>query len=134
MNRSRAELMRKIPLFATLDDEALERVAAHAMEFEVEPGHVLVQPGTAGSGVFAIATGSALVELPGGKTFQLGDGDVFGELSLLTDNVRTGRVRTTTDVTGFAISRVDFSKLLEDEPKLAVQLLRVLANRLLERG
>ena len=107
-----------------------------ATEFEVEPGHVLVQPGTAGSGVFVIVSGAVVVELPSGRTVELRDGQVFGELSLLTDTMRTGRVRATTAVTGLAISRADFSGLLEDEPKIAVAMLPVLANRLIaaERG
>src|SRR5438874_7671352 len=98
MAGSLVDHLRKIPLFATLDQTALEHVASHATEFEVEPGHVLVQPGTAGSGVFVIVSGAVVVELPSGRTVELRDGQVFGELSLLTDTMRTGRVRATTAV------------------------------------
>jgi CRP-like cAMP-binding protein len=42
------------------------------------------------------------------------------------------RVRATTDVRGFAISRDDFDKLLGSDSRLALALLRALARRLVE--
>jgi len=44
--------------------------------------------------------------------------------------VRTARVRATTPVKCLAISRIDFAKLLEAEPQIAVAMLPVLAQRL----
>jgi hypothetical protein len=38
-----AERLRRVPLFAELDDDELERVAAVASEFEVPAGHVLIE-------------------------------------------------------------------------------------------
>ena len=65
------------------------------------------------------------------ERIELGAGSVIGELALLNaDEKRTARVRAHTDVRGFALSRRDFTRLVEDHPKLALALLQVLAQRL----
>lgn len=127
---ARVEALRSIPLFSHLPDKSLRAILACANEVDVPAGQVLVQPGLEGSGLFVIEEGEVLVELPGRKT-ELGAGECFGELALLTpEAVRTARVRTKTDVRCLAISRYDFQKLLESEPKLALSMLETLAARL----
>ena len=117
-------------LFAVLDDAALERVADCATEVEVRQGTLLTERGQPGSGMFVVVDGQARVQLPG-RTVELGPGDVVGELSLLTDDYqRSARVSAATDVRCLAISRDDFARLLDNEPRIAVPLLRVLAERL----
>lgn len=117
-------------LFTGLDDAALERVADCANEVEVRKGTLLTERGQPGSGMFVVVDGQARVQLPG-RTVDLGPGDVVGELSLLTDDYqRSARVSAATDVRCLAIARDDFARLLDDEPRIAVQLLRVVAERL----
>jgi CRP-like cAMP-binding protein len=121
-----------VPLFAELDDDELERVAAVASEFEVPAGHVLIEHGQPGSGMFFITEGSVTVELPGGAV-ELGHGEFVGELALLADGItRIARVRATTRVKGLALGRAAFAELLEREPHVAVCMLPVLARRLAE--
>jgi len=127
-----AERLRRVPLFAELDDDELERVAAVASEFEVPAGHVLIEHGQPGSGMFCITDGSVTVELPGGAV-ELGPGEFVGELALLADGItRIARVRATTPVKGLALGRAAFAELLEREPHVAVCMLPVLARRLAE--
>jgi CRP/FNR family cyclic AMP-dependent transcriptional regulator len=125
----RLDTFRAIPLFAGLSDTALRRIIKVASEFDAPAGQVLIQPGTAGSGMFVLEEGSVTVE-QGSKKIKLGPGEFFGELSLLTDAVRNARVRAATDVRCVAIPRADFGKLLKEEPKIAVSMLGVLAARL----
>jgi CRP-like cAMP-binding protein len=126
----RVEALRQIPLFRDLSQKSLRAILACANEVDVPAGQVLVQPGLEGSGLFVIEEGSVMVELPNRKA-ELGPGECFGELALLTpEAVRTARVRTRTDVRCLAISRYDFRKLLESEPKLALAMLETLAERL----
>lgn len=123
--------LRSVPLFADLSEEALQRLAGLAAEFEVESGHVLIQPNQAGSGLFVIQEGSVDVETPGAKV-TYGSGECVGELSLLTDKPRSARVRSTSHVRGLAIRRSDFQALLEGEPTFAISLLKALANKLID--
>lgn len=130
MEVERAAKLRAIPLFAELDDEALGKVAGVATEFECEAGHVLVQPGMSGTGMFILEQGTVEVELPD-RRLEFGPGEFFGELAILHDGLaRTARVRAKTDVRCLAINRVDFARLLVDEPRIGTAMLPVLARRL----
>jgi CRP-like cAMP-binding protein len=122
--------LRGIPLFAELDEHALALIAATATEFDASAGHVLVERGQEGAGMFVLEEGSVIVDLPGGRTLERGTGEFFGELALLGGGPRTARVRAATEVRCLAIGRRDFAQLLESEPRIAVAMLPVLARRL----
>lgn len=125
----RIATLKSIPLFEGLSDASLEQVLDVAGEFEAGAGQVLVQPRTEGTGMFVIEEGTVTVER-GGKAIELGQGQFFGELALLTSTARTARVRAKTDVRCLAIRRDAFAALLESEPAIAVAMLHVLARRL----
>ena len=128
---ARAETLRAIPMFADLDDIGLWNVSELATDVELPTGHVLVQPGQEGSGLFVILEGCVHVELAGGAHIACGIGEFIGELSLLVDGlVHTGRVRATTPLRCLAIGRDDFLRLLHTYPQVAVSMLQVLARRL----
>ena len=119
-------------MFAALADDALERLAASASDFDAPAGQVLIQPNQPGSGLLILTSGQATVEL-GTQTLTCNAGECIGELSLLVDDVvHVARVRAATDVEGFAISRHHFEALLDSDPHIAVGMLRVLAQRLVE--
>jgi CRP-like cAMP-binding protein len=111
-----------LPLFADLDDAQLDRLAAAATEFEAPAGHALIERGRAGSGMFVLEEGEAVVEAPEG-TRELGPGDVFGERALLGEDIeRTARVRARTDVRCLAIARPEIERLLAEDPRVAARL------------
>jgi CRP-like cAMP-binding protein len=124
------EKLRSIPLFAELDDAALVRVARLATEFEAQAGHVLVEVGQPGSGMFVLEEGTVAVELPDGRSRDLVPGEFFGEIALLTDHPRNARVQAKTPVRCLAISRTDFARLLAEEPRIAIAMLPKLAARI----
>ncbi|HLB18139.1 MAG TPA: cyclic nucleotide-binding domain-containing protein [Gaiellaceae bacterium] len=112
----------ELPLFADLDDAQLDRLAAATTEFEAPAGQVLIERGRPGSGMFVLEEGQAVVEAPEG-TREIGPGDVFGERSLLGEDIeRTARVRARTDVRCLAIARPEIERLLAEDPRLAERL------------
>lgn len=131
MTDERVEQLRAVPLFSAMSDEALARIGDVATEFEAQAGHVLVQPGQEGSGMFVLQEGTVVVERPGMSREQ-GPGEFFGELALLAPVVRSARVRATTPIRCLAISRQAFASILEAEPAIALAILPVLAQRLAE--
>ena len=82
--------------------------------------------------MFLIEAGRVEVDLDGSRKVELGPGEFFGELSLLTDRYRTARVHALTEVSGLAIGRHEFEELVETQPGLGLAMLRVLAARLAE--
>ena len=124
--------LRAVPLFSGLDDAALQRVARLATEFEAPQGLVLIEIGQAGTGVFVIEEGAVRIELPDGTRIERGPGSFFGELSVLADTPRAGRVIAIEPLRAIAIRREDLLALLEDEPAMALSMLREVARRLAE--
>jgi CRP-like cAMP-binding protein len=128
----RIDRLRAIPLFSALDASALERIADLATEVEARSGQVLTRANDPGAGMFVVEEGTVAVELRA-RTIEFGPGEFFGELSLLVaDARRIARVRATTDARLLAVSRADFGALLESEPRVAVAMLPVLAQRLVD--
>jgi CRP/FNR family transcriptional regulator len=126
------DALRRVPIFAALDDDALRSIAEVGTQFRAAAGYVLVERGQPGTGCFVIEEGSVRVELPSGDEVERGAGDFFGELSLLSSSPRTARVVAATDVLCIAIRRDDLERLLHDEPSIAIAMLSELANRLAE--
>jgi len=116
------ERLRAQPLFADLGEETLVPLAAETTELEAPAGQLLIEYRAAGSGLFVLEEGQAVVEAPDGR-FELGPGDVFGERALLGDNTpRAARVRAETDVRCLAIARPGIDRLLAEEPRIAERL------------
>ncbi len=121
-----------MPIFAELSDASIASILGKMSEFEAPAGQVLIQPSREGSGMFVIEEGTVEV-IRKGATLELGPGEFFGELALLSPQaIRTARVKAITPVRCMAISRADFVDLLHSEPSIAVAMLEILAQRLTE--
>jgi CRP-like cAMP-binding protein len=130
MSRAEFDQLRNVPLFVEADEAQLVRIAEVATAFEVPAGRVLAERGQPGSGMFVLLEGTVEVDVPGLDPIELGPGDFVGELSLLTESDRLARVRALTPVRGLAIGRAAFHALINDEPRIALAMLPVLARRL----
>ncbi len=131
---ARIEALRRVPLFAELGDDELTHVAEAVSEVEVPAGQLLVQPGTAGSGMFFIAEGTAVVETKRDE-IELGPGQFFGELALMSeDATRTARVQAKTELRCLALDRASFRTLVAEHPEVAATLLEVALGRLAENA
>jgi CRP/FNR family transcriptional regulator, cyclic AMP receptor protein len=126
----RVARLRQIPVLAELGENTLERIIRASSELECPAGQVLIRADDPGAGMFVLEEGTVIVEARG-STIELGPGEIFGELSLLVpESTRVARVRATTPVRCLAIDRAAFEELLDDEPALALAMLRVIARRL----
>ena len=131
---ARIEALRRVPLFADLGDTELECIAEAATEVEIPADQVLVQPGTAGTGMFFIAEGTAVVETKRDHV-ELGPGQFFGELALMKpDSTRTARVWAKTPLRCLALDRASFRELVASHPEVAASLLEVALGRLAENA
>ena len=80
--------------------------------------------------MFVILDGNVKVEARG-AVYDLGPGDFFGELSLLSPGTeRVARVRAASRVRCIGLSRDAALALIESEPSVALAMLRELARRL----
>jgi CRP-like cAMP-binding protein len=77
--------LKRVPLFSSLSQRQLKRLARDFREREFRPGTAVVQQGQmSGIGFFVITEGEARVTVDGADVARLGAGDHFGELALIS--------------------------------------------------
>jgi CRP-like cAMP-binding protein len=112
----------EVPLFQTLSKRHLRRVARLA-ELRTYYGSLVCRAGTPGDALFIVLNGTAQVETPQGNITRLEAGDVFGELALVDEAPRAATVTAAGQLTVARIPRSGFTKLLQEEPGIAVGLI-----------
>jgi CRP-like cAMP-binding protein len=101
-------LLRAIPLFAVLEPETVEALAAALERRSLPAGTVVIAQGDPGDCVYLVAAGELEVWHGGRPTGGLIRGDVFGEIALTEDSPRTATVLAVTDVELMSIGRDEF--------------------------
>ena len=124
------ELLRRIPLFAECTKAELIEVAINADEREAATAHDLTQQGQRGREFFILVEGSVAVRRGAMKLADLGPGDWFGEIAILTYKPRTATVTATSPVRLLVISDRAFRRVVETSPRIALKVLRNVAERL----
>jgi CRP/FNR family cyclic AMP-dependent transcriptional regulator len=126
----KVELIKRVPLFAGLSKRELHEIASLADEIDLREGKVLTQQGKSAREFFVLLEGNADVSKDGRRINQLGDGDFFGEIALVSRSPRTATVTATTPVRALVITDRSFRRLLEDSPQIQLKVLEALAERL----
>lgn len=128
------ELLRRIPLFAKIEASKLKLLAFTSQRLTYKPGDVLFRQGDPGDAAFVIIGGEAdvMVDTPGGqlKVAHLKQNDFVGEIAILCDVPRTATVIAATEITTLRIEKDLFFRLITDFPQIAIEIMRVLAQRL----
>ncbi len=124
------DILARIPLFQAADEVCLQNLAM-TLEPEVfQPGQEIIHHGDVGEQMYFICRGQADVLDESGKSVaSLGEGDYFGELSLLSSKPRTATIRAATPCYLFVLSRPDFTRVLHDHPKFAATLKEMARKR-----
>lgn len=128
------ELLRNIPMFARIEPSKLKLLAFTSERLAYARGQDLCVQGDDGDSAFIIIDGTAevIVSTPKGplSVAAMKKNDVVGEIAILCDVPRTATVRATSDLTALRISKDLFFRLVMEFPQMAVEIMRVLAQRL----
>lgn len=134
MLRTEVDLLRRIPLFAKIEPTKLKLLAFTSERLVFEAGQPLFHQGDVGDAAYVIISGTAdvLVDSPGGeiRVASVKTNDIVGEIAILCDVPRTATVRASTHLETLKINKEHFWQLLMEYPTIAVEILRVLADRL----
>jgi CRP-like cAMP-binding protein len=130
MGRGWADVLAEIPLFAGLSKRHLNKIAALAKTRRYARFSPIVRAGDRADNFYVILDGEALVKLPNKRGVRLKAGEAFGEMALLDGTPRTATVEAQTEVLAMLLGRSAFLKTLEAEPKIALAIMRTLAERL----
>ncbi len=127
---SKIDLLKRVPLFEGCSKNDLSRIAMVADEIDFRPGKALIKEGSRGSEFFILVSGNAEITRKGRKLDTAGPGDFFGEMSLLSDQPRNATVTTTSPVDALVVTARSFKTLVEDNPLIALKVMRAVAERL----
>ena len=126
---TKVELIRHLPLFELCSKRDLRRIAALAVEREIDEGGELIREGEPGTEFFVVVDGEIDVRRRGRRVARLGAGSYVGEIALLSRSPRTATVVASTPLRVLAIAGRDFVELLDSIPELWLKVARTLADR-----
>ena len=125
--------LRQVPLFSGLSQRQLKQLARGFKEREFRPGTSMVRQGEmSGVGFFVITGGEASVSVDGMEVAKLGPGDHFGELALISEQVRSATVTAEGPLQCLVMAFWDFRRFAKENPDVTWKLLQHLVGVLTE--
>jgi CRP-like cAMP-binding protein len=122
---SLAEELQRVPLFSGLSQRQLKKLSRGFREREVKAGTAVMREGEkSGVSFFVIADGTATVSVEGSEVTQLGPGDYFGELALISERVRSATVTADEPMRCLVMGFWDFRRYAKENPDVTWKLLQ----------
>lgn len=123
-----------LPMCADLPEDARHRIEDAARLTHVPAGAYLMQEGDPPGSAFVVRTGRLEVMVGDTVVRELGNGQVLGELALLSGEPRSASVRARRDTTLVEIPREAFDEVLDSDPAATRYFLTQVADRLRTAG
>jgi len=127
--QTQTDLIGIVPLLRGLSSEVLELIVEQTMSVGFKPGDAVMTEGERGDSMFIIIHGAVSVYKAGELIADLKEGDFFGEMALLGDQVRTATVKIKEQTALLKLSRADILQLAENNPELKERLEEAKASR-----
>ncbi len=126
----------ELPLFAGLRATECAAIESRMRRRDYAPQTVIVREGTPGDTAFVILSGLVAVrrrDPDSGVEFmlsELGAGQMFGEMALLTNKARVATVTALEPTACAVLERTDFEQVLKEHAEIALGFARIMAERL----
>jgi hypothetical protein len=122
------------PLFRGMSPEEIAAVIRGIRLLGFGPGSIVVTEGEPGDSLFVLTTGlcRAFVRSASGRNMevrQLGEGDFFGEISILTGQPRSATITTATPCELLELSRESLDSIIKTHPRVKDVLAEFHARR-----
>ena len=129
------ELLKSLPLFGELGDDELVEIWNHVQTRSYKKGNIILFEEDPGDSLFIIKEGKVKITRLSEEGKEvilsiLGEGEFFGEMSLLDGEARSANVIALADSDVFILKREEFLNILTDNPQIAISLLEELAYRI----
>lgn len=111
-------------LFQNFSAEEFRQIVSRLSLKHYEEGSLIVAEGDPGDSMFVVVNGEVSVNTTNAKgkritLANLGEGEFFGEISLLTGRPRTATIITNTDSDLLELTRKDYENIVADHPNVA---------------
>ena len=131
------ELLGRVPVFSTLENADLQRIAEVSVPRSFEPGQAVFREGDSSDTCYVVREGHAraIRSHPDGRTITLatfGPGDIFGELAMFEDERRSATVEAIETISVVGVLGPDMRRLMIEHPEISTRLVIALGRRLRE--
>jgi CRP-like cAMP-binding protein len=131
------ELLGRVPVFSTLEAADLQRISELAVPRAFQPGQAVFREGDASDTCYIVREGRARAVRThrDGRTITLarfGPGDIFGELAMFEDELRSATVEAIGPMSVVAVLGPHMRRLMSEHPQIATRLAIALGRRLRE--
>ena len=130
-------ILRRIPIFATLDEDLHKEILEHIVLMYYPEKHTLFNEGEDGDALYIIKTGEVQIFRPAKEEDELpkpiaeiAEGGFFGEMALVSEAPRSASAKTLAESEIFILSKNDFNQLIKNNPNLAEQISSTVISRL----
>ena len=132
--KDEVQRLRLVPLFGNVASAKLKLLAFTSQRLNFKGGHTLFYQGDPGDAAYVVLSGAADVLVDSGsgeiKVATVGPNSIIGEIAILCDVNRTATVRANSNLDVLRIDKDQFLGLLAEFPEMALQVIRVVADRL----
>lgn len=130
---STSEYLSRVPIFAPLSEDELEKLAQASNDRIFAPGEAIVRKGQEGNSMFVITSGEVKVQIPQNDNFRtinnLRENDFFGEMSLLTGEPRSASVVAAEETKVIQIKKSALKPIFEANPELVKSICDLIEER-----
>ena len=128
-HRTVLSALRRTEILQSLGEEEIRRLSEQVRVRVFGAGEVVVRQNDEGDSLFIVRRGSLDVHIDDAPVGTLREGEIFGEMSLLTGEKRKATVTAATEVRLVEISKEDIEPLIRANPHLLETLSAILARR-----
>jgi diguanylate cyclase len=126
-------LLKKVPLFSTLEESGMDVVAGHSGLYSFKKGDVIFREGSFGEGLYVVSEGEVLItrQTANNETINIAQfirGESFGEMDLLEGRVMPASATAETDaeILIFPARGTRFQDVLGEYPAISARILHEL--------
>ena len=129
----RAALLGRVDVFAPLDDVDRTAIARSLRYLEFAAGELILRQGEMGDSLYLVRSGEVSVSLTidgvSREVARIGPGEFFGEMAVMTGEVRTATCIAHSVVTCYRLDHETLRAVLDAKSEIAERLSAVLATR-----
>lgn len=127
------DILSSSELFSGLSRVSLERITRFLKPVSFDKGVVICREGEVGNTMYVIVDGLVSVSSDMGwgqrELDRKGPGAVFGEMALISNDVRSATVRAIERSECLQLGSEDFDSLLDQDPSLAQRIAKIMTRR-----
>lgn len=124
------DLIEKVPVFVGLEASSIQAIVKVLKPHIAVPGQKISTVTRRGKVMCFVASGAIVLDLPDGTTAELGSGQIFGEIAMITKSEFKASARSIGYSRLLMLTEKDFNKLLKQLPDLYAHIQTIAKQKL----